>query len=140
MTNTDLDADDDQPQQEESIVDRVIMKIPASRWLVIRRALDQTSTVILSDAVLQLVVAAQEMDRQAQAAEGGRVRDDWPRFLAMSMEELAEACKLPDQPKSDGPGPDHPPLEPGGLGAAGDGAGLPEGAGRVVPADRPVTS
>lgn len=130
---------DDQPKPD---IDQLMLQIPARRWLAIRRAMDATSTEILNDIVMQLVVAANEQNR------AGTGRDDWDRFLNLGFTDLslflglitqADVDKAGSGPKSDGRA-----VEPhddadgsAAVGAAGGRDDVPEGEGPLVPGHRP---
>lgn len=121
---------------------RLIYAIPAKRWFLIGQALDMRTEDIMQDFIAQMVVAANEWHRKDQAAEGGRVRDDFARFLELGLVDLMRAARLIDE--------DEDPYEADDEDAAADGGddddpkrgdaggGVLAGAGPVLPADGPV--
>lgn len=84
-------------------LDQLILKIPAKRWFLIRRALNMPTGEILEDLVAQLVVAANERNRKTTK------KDDFVRFLEMTFEELSAFVGVEvagdDDSKSDAPTP-----------------------------------
>jgi hypothetical protein len=65
-----------------------INRVPMGRWLAIRRHLELTTNEVLSDPALVLLVAANESHRDTAR------RDDWPRFEAMTVDQLGELFGL----------------------------------------------
>lgn len=84
-----------EPEEENALV-TIIKAIKARRWLVIQQRLDMPSIEIMQDGLAMTIVAAHEK----HYSEGGNKRENWDRFLDMTLPELQEYLGI-DGSKSD---------------------------------------
>lgn len=116
------------PSSAQDLADMLLRELPAKRWFDISRALAMPAEDAMQDMLAILVIAANERNRKIQAAAGGRVFDDFKRFLEMGFLDLSEAAGISGTPTAPEDG-DAGPKSDGG------GGGLVEISGEVLSAD-----
>lgn len=116
------------PSSAQDLADMLLHELPAKRWFDISRALGMPAEDAMQDMLAILVIAANERNRKIQAAAGGRVFDDFKRFLEMGFLDLSEAAGIVAG-AADAEDGDAGPKSGGG------GGGLVEISGPVLPAD-----